>query len=848
VFILQPIKQLLELNRFFGSGNETAAMKFWSQNLTSKVAMAFLLLSLLSLGVVGTVAFWHARDALKQAALDRLSVAATLKEEEIRRWFEDQERDFLLARQLPNTQQYFRTLLAAPPQSPSAQASRRILRDYFKSLVDLKPNLREIFLVDRSNRIILSTNPQREGKYEILANVTYLEKVIPGDRFAPLFYVSPASEQPSVTLAAPIRDAAGQRQGVILTHLNLDRIDQIVREQTGLGESGETYLVGSLISRNTFIASAKPKTEEFVGGVSSYGIDAAMRGISGVGLYRNYANKPVLGVYRWLNEQDIALLVEIQQDEAFAPARQLATTIVLVGLGAVALLAIGIRWLTRQLQLSQHQLENYSHQLEQKAEEAETANRAKSEFLANMSHELRTPLNAILGFTQLLRRDPVLQEAQHEQLDIISRSGEYLLSLINDVLEMSKIESGRIVLNENDFDLYHLLDALESMFVLKAESRDLMLEFERSPQMPQYIRTDEGKLRQVLINLLDNAIKFTQLGSVTLRVVITQSDRLSFTVSDTGCGMTADELKQVFKPFVQSAAGLKSRQGTGLGLPISQRFVRLMGGDLTVESIPGLGTTFGFDLPLHAVDASQVAIPRPSRRVLGLQPGQPDYRILVVEDRWENRQLLVKILTTVGFNVREAANGRLGVEIWQEWHPHLIWMDMRMPVMDGYEATQHIRSQIAGQSTIIIALTASAFEEMRSAILAVGCNDFVRKPFQEQTIFDKMAEHLGVRYIYDTELAAEPDQEVTRGHDIHQLEDSPKQRSATIIAALASMPPEWLDRIHQAATRVSAKEILALIQQIPPDQYRLAEELTQLVNQYRFEELIDWFGQAKSIG
>jgi signal transduction histidine kinase/FixJ family two-component response regulator len=817
-------------------------MKAWKLSLTARIASSFLALALLTVAVVGGISFIRAREALKQAAFNQLNVAVSLKEAEIDLWFEERERDFLSLIRSPDVRSNLDTVLSTKKIDTAVQAE---LTNYFKEIVTLKPSFQRISLINRSNQIILSTDPTQLGKYEITTNFTYFEGVEPGDTFSPVFYRSLVTGKPAITFAAPIRNPAGQRQGVILADLNLDRIAEIVSLRSGLGRTGETYLVGPLVNQNTFI-SPEPHRQGSQPPRSA-GIDRAMQGISGAGLYENYAGIPVIGIYHWLNDQNVALLAEMSQTEAFNPARQLAATLILVGLVSTATLWVGVSWLARQLKLSRQQLEQNSHQIEKKAHEAEAANRAKSEFLANMSHELRTPLNAILGFTQLLRRDPLLQAPQHEQLDIIGRSGEHLLNLINDVLEMSKIESGRTVLNENDFDLYHLLDALESMFVLKAESKDLMLQFERSPQVPQYIRIDEGKLRQVLINLLDNAIKFTQLGSVTLRVT-TSPNRLSFAVSDTGCGMTTHELQQVFRPFVQSAAGLKSRQGTGLGLPISQRFVRLMGGDLTVESTPGLGTTFGFDLPLHPVDAGQVAIRHPSRRVLGLQPDQPDYRILVVEDRWENRQLLVKILTTVGFNVREAANGRLGVEIWQEWHPHLIWMDMRMPVMDGYEATQHIRSQIAGQSTIIIALTASAFEEMRSAILAVGCNDFVRKPFQEQTIFDKMAEHLGVRYIYDTELAAEPDQEVTRGHDIHQLEDSPKQRSATIIAALASMPPEWLDRIHQAATRVSAKEILALIQQIPPDQYRLAEELTQLVNQYRFEELIDWFGQAKSIG
>jgi len=308
--------------------------------------------------------------------------------------------------------------------------------------------------------------------------------------------------------------------------LNLDRIDQIVRERTGLGESGETYLVGSLVTKNAFISKDRNKTPDFPKGVSSQGINAAMSGISNQGLYPNYRGVQVIGVYRWLNEQDLALMVEMNQEEAFAPARRLAGTMMLVGFLSMGFLLIGVSWLTRQLKISGEQLENYSHRLEVKAKEAETANRAKSEFLANMSHELRTPLNSILGFTQLMTRDSSINASQLEHLEIISRSGEHLLTLINDVLSMSKIEAGLTTLNNNSFDLYTLLDSLEEMFQLKAESKALQLMFERRPEVPKYVHTDESKLRQVLINLLGNAVKFTQEGGVSLRVRIKEESKL----------------------------------------------------------------------------------------------------------------------------------------------------------------------------------------------------------------------------------------------------------------------------------------------------------------------------------
>ncbi len=826
--------------------HQPSLMPFGNQHLTTKVASFFLLLSLLAIGIVGGVAFFRAREALKQAAFNQLSVAATLKEEEIARWFEDQQRDFFLVTKFPDVQRNLQKVLSSQNSDSDYLTANNILSNYLLSVTQTKPNLREIFIINRSNRVILSTNKLHEGEYEILADTTYIEKVEPGNTFAPIFYVSPVTGRPSVTLATPLRNAAGVRQGVILAHLNLDRIDRIVRERTGLGKSGETYLVGSLVTKNTFISKEnKTGTQEFLSGISSQGIDAAISGISGFGLYRNYAKVPVIGVYRWLNEQDLALLVEMQQAEAFAPARQLAGTIILVGLVSVGALSIGVYWLTQQLKISREQLENYSHKLEQKAQESLAANRAKSAFLANMSHELRTPLNSILGFAQLMTRDSSISSAQLENLRIISRSGEHLLTLINDVLSMSKIEAGRIILNENSFDLYALFDSLVEMFQMKAESKGLQLIFERSPEVPRYIRTDESKLRQVLINLLGNAIKFTPTGRVILRVSIVRrqslvaSDKkqttdneqptLHFEVEDTGPGIALAEQEQLFKPFVQTQTGQKSHQGTGLGLSISQQFVRLMGGEIVLSNSSGQGTIFSFDVPAIPEQIPKAETEQMQRRAIALAPEQPLYRILVVEDKWENRQLLVKLLTSLGFEVREAENGQAGVTLWQTWEPHLIWMDMRMPVMNGYEATRQIKAHLKGQATVIIALTASAFDEERSVVLSSGCDDFVCKPFREEVILEKMATHLGVRYLYEDSHQPSAISGQLEGTETYVL----KAETLTI------MPPEWIAQLHQAALRTDEKQIFSLLEQIPASSAPLTNALTDLVNNFRIDRIIN---------
>ncbi len=417
---------------------------------------------------------------------------------------------------------------------------------------------------------------------------------------------------------------------------------------------------------------------------------------------------------------------------------------------------------------------NYRKHLQEARHDAEVANRAKSDFLAKMTHELRTPLNAVIGFSEILGEDRTLNSRQRETLDIINNSGEHLLDVINEILDLSKIEAGKVEKNGENFSFVPMLRSVYEMLAMKADSKRIRFHFTAHSEMPGEILTDRSKLRQILINLIGNAIKFTAQGTVSLSVKavpltspeevdqrMRRKTRIEFEVRDTGRGITQEEIPKLFERYSQTESGRRTSEGTGLGLPIAKSFIELLGGEVVVESEFGEGTVFRF-----YIECDELAVAPPSERqlstaldetmaqkIIGFEaPSEnQEVRILIAEDQPTNRLLLKKILGKAGFALAEAENGQEAVEIWNKWKPHLILMDEDMPLKKGNEATREIMSLVeeGDESPVIVSLTAYALEQARIQALEAGCSDYVAKPFRSHELFSVISKHLGIDYVFN---------------------------------------------------------------------------------------------------
>jgi PAS domain S-box-containing protein len=539
--------------------------------------------------------------------------------------------------------------------------------------------------------------------------------------------------------------------------------------------------------------------------------------------YWSPMNSPVLGLDRRIEYfiHRVMDVTEFVRQQSYPPNAAAGT------LTLVQQMEAEIFHNSSQLQGANRKLHDANSQLLKAKADAEAANRAKSTFLSTMSHEIRTPMNAILGYAQLMLRDPDLGASAKANLRIIGRSGEHLLALINDVLDMSKIEAGRTELSPETFNLSRLLNDLAAMFQLRAESKALRFEMEVDGEAVTYVVADEGKVRQVLINLLGNAVKFTQLGRVKLHVSLERRAAarlwLSARVEDTGSGIADQDRKKLFEPFSQIKRGVNAQEGTGLGLAISRKFAILMGGDITVTSNPGCGSVFRFEIPIECGDAA-MSVPRSApRHVIRICPGTKMPNILVVDDQLDNRDWLMKLLTSLGFSVRGAANGEAAIRDWEEWKPELILMDLHMPVMDGLEATRRIKADPRGHETVIVTLTASAMDDDRLTVAQSGADDFLSKPCREDELLEKIRTLLNV--VYDYEEMSESEIHATAG-------------KAARNQKLGPLPRELLEELRNATSNGNRRLLDRLILKVAETgDAQSVEILQELAGKYEYDTL-----------
>lgn len=496
--------------------------------------------------------------------------------------------------------------------------------------------------------------------------------------------------------------------------------------------------------------------------------------------------------------------------------------------GEFAILSRTFNDMTQQIEEQRAVLRNLNEELEQRIQErtaawemAEAANRAKSEFLANMSHELRTPLNGILGYAQIFARDKSCTPKQQEGVAIIQRSADYLLTLINDILDLSKIEAGSLELYPTDIHLEDFLHTITELFILRAEQKNIAFMYEPLSHLPVGIRADEKRLRQILINLLGNAVKFTKYGGVNLKLSYEDS-KLHFQIEDTGIGISKEDLEKIFQPFQQAGDKNYRPEGTGLGLSITQRLVKLMNGELQVESMLGKGSTFTVILPIEEIAQVTRSLPNKTQVIIGYLGERK--RIMIVDDRWENRSVIEHLLMPLGFEILQAHDGRSCLENLVQQQPNLIIMDLVMPVMDGFETIRQIRKYEEFKQLPVITASASVLDYNQAQSIEAGFNAFIAKPIHAEELLSNLQQLLNLEWIYEQETEEQPVQTETVVEKMQSIELTPAQATTLFELAMQGDVKAMLANVER-------------LEQSNPSLLPLTSKIRHLINQFNTDEV-----------